>query len=361
MKKIITLGLVLVLVLGALAGCSGTKEKSKNETKVGFIYVGPVGDGGWTYSHDQGRLELEKELGVKTAYIENVPETKKDVENAVKDLVDQGCTIIFTTSFGFMDGTVAAAKANPDVTFMHCSGYETAKNMGNYFGAMEEARYLSGIVAGLDTKTNQIGYVAAFPIPEVVRGIDAFTLGVQSVNPEAQVNVKWTSTWYDPAKEKEAAKALIEEGSDVMAQHQDTTGPQIAAAEKGLHSIGYNTDSSKQVPESFMTAPIWNWGPYYIDVVKSVQDETWKSDSYYGNLKDGLVKLAPLTALAPKEAQAKIEEATKAIESGDLKPFSGPLYDNEGNLKVKKGETMTLEELLAIDWLVKGVNGKVEK
>lgn len=364
MKRLLLLGLSLVLVLTMfLSGC-GSKQTpvpaEKPKVMAGFIYVGPIGDGGYTYAHDQGRLYLEKTLGIKTIYKESVPETQQDVETTVKNMIDQGCNVIFATSFGYMDPIKKIATEYPNVKFMHCSGYEkNDTNFGNYFGAMEEARYLTGIVAGMKTKSDKIGYVAAVPIPEVIRGINAFTLGVQSVNKDATVKVVWTSTWYDPVKEKEAAKVLLDKGCDVIAQHQDTTGPQLAAEEAGKFAIGYNTDSSKQVPKAFMTAAVWNWGPYYVDQVKKIMDGTWKPESYYGGLKDGIVDIAPLTKLAPEGAQAKVDAAKAKIKDGSLNVFTGPIYDQAGTLKVADGKTATHDEVLNMKWFVKGVEGSI--
>lgn len=367
MKKITALVLALVVAMSMFTGCtkkdvsvSGTDSGEKALPKVGFVYVGPVGDGGYTYSHDQGRIYLEKELGVETTFVENVEEGP-ECEKVLNDLIDQGCNVIFATSFGFMDYVEKVAAENPDVKFFHCSGYKNAENFTNYFGRIYQARYLSGIVAGLKTETNEIGYVAAFGIPEVVRGINAFTLGVQSVNPEAVVKVKWTNTWYDPAKEKEAGKALLDENCDVIAQHQDTAGPQQAAEERGKWAIGYNTDSRKEAPGSFMTAPIWNWGPYYVSGVQSVIDGTFQSESYWGGMETGTVALAELTELAPAEAQAAVDAAkAEKIKDGTDTIFTGEILDQEGNVKVAAGQSMTDEELLSFNWFVKGVIGKLE-
>lgn len=363
MKKIISLMLVCLLVLGTTA-CSDEQSKDKSaeaETMtVGFIYVGPIGDGGYTYAHDEGRLYLEKELGVKTIYKESVPENASDVEREIRNMVDQGAKIIFSTSFGFMDGTENMSKEFPEVTFFHCSGHKKTENMANYFGRIYQPRYLSGVVAGLKTKTNKIGYVAAFPIPEVIRGINAFTLGVQSVNPEAKVKVVWTNTWYDPAKEKEAAIALLDDQADIIAQHQDTTGPQQAAEEREAYSIGYNTDMSKMAPKAYMTAPVWHWGPYYVDQVKQVMNGSFKSHAYWGGMKDDIVRLAPLTDNAPAEAKDKVEEAQKAIIDGSLVIFSGPLKNQQGEIKVEEGKALTDEEMLNMMWFVEGVEGKIK-
>ncbi len=371
MKKFLTISMILMLVFTmVLSGCGGSEapdtsedasgDVAENSVKVGFIYIGPVGDCGYTYAHDLGRQYLEDQLGVETIYQENVAESQQDVETAVKNMIDQGANVIFGTSFGYMEPMAQLSPEYPDVAFMHCSGYMTTDNMGNYFGAMEEARYLSGIVAGMKTESNEIGYVAAYPIPEVIRGINAFSLGVQSVNPDAVVNVTWTNTWYDPAKEKEAAKALLDQGCDVITQHQDTTGPQIAAAEKGATAIGYNTDTSELVPDAFMTAPIWNWGPYYVEQVQEVIDGTWAPESYYGGMTDGIVELAPLTDLAPEGAQEAVDEAQAKIIDGSFNIFTGPIYGQDGQIQVEEGQTLTLDELLSMDWFVEGVKGSIQ-
>lgn len=369
MKKLLSLITALVLSLGViLTGCGAQGENigeptndTSKKVKVGFIYVGPIGDGGWTYAHNEGRLVLEKELGVETMFKESVKEDTSEVAKVAEDMIAAGCNVIIGTSFGFMDGIEKAAKDHPEVTFLHCSGYKQAENMSNYFGRIYETRYLSGIVAGLKTKTNKIGYVAAFDIPEVVRGINAFTLGVRSVNSKAVVKVKWTNTWYDPAKEKEAAKALLDEGVDVITQHQDTAGPQQAAEEKGAFSIGYNTDMESKAPKAYMTAPIWNWGPYYVEQVKSVMDETWKSESYWGGLNSGIVDLAPLTANAPKDSKEKVDKAKADIIAGENKIFVGPIKDQSGAIKVQEGKVMSDKELLEMKWFVEGVEGKISE
>ncbi|MCY6484416.1 BMP family ABC transporter substrate-binding protein [Clostridium aestuarii] len=366
MKKIIVLMLTLMMSLSIfLVGCSSENKKNtansqesaegKKEVKVGFIYVGPVGDEGYTYAHDEGRKYLEKELKVATIYKESVKEDTAEVQTVIENMIDEGCNVIIGTSFGFMDGMAKSAEEHKDVKFLHCSGFMSSENMSNYFGRMYEARYLSGIVAGMKTKSNIIGYVGAHELPEVVRGINAFTLGVRSVNSDAVVKVKWTNTWYDPAKEKEAAKALLDEGADIIAQHQDTAGPQQAAEEKGAFSIGYNTDMQKKAPKAYMTAPVWNWGPYYVKQVKAIMDGTWKSESYWGGLKDGVIELAPLTKNAPEGAEGEIKKAQEDIISGENKIFVGPIKDNKGQEKIAKDKVMTDEELLKMDWFVEGV------
>ena len=366
MKKIIALvvSAMLILSFGIIGNAATSTMPAKKTVKVGFIYVGPVGDGGYTFAHNQGRLFLEKTLKVKTIILESIKEDPVEVQKACDRLVDQGVNVIFGTSFGFMDGMVKAAKKYPDVVFMHCSGYKlNDTNMGNYFGRMEQPRYLSGIAAGLKTKTNKLGYVAAFEIPECIRQINAFTLGAQSVNPKVQVVVKWTHTWYDPMKEKEAAKALLDQdGVDVIAQHQDTAGPMQAAQDKGKFAIGFNTDAAKVVPKAYITAPIWNWGPYYVKVVKQVMAGTWKPTSYWGGMQDGIIKLAPLTKNAAPGTAAKIAAAQKKILAKPNMEFAGPIYDQAGKLRVAKGKVLSDAEQLSLDmnWFVKGVIGKAK-
>ena len=365
MKKAILLALMLVTLL--LTACGGAKEEkstAKNnageeQMTVGFIYVGPVGDGGYSYAQDQGRLYLEKETGVKTIFKESVPEGP-EVKEVAKNMIDQGATVIFATSFGYMDYIEELSKEFPNVKFLHCSGYKTTENMSNYFGRMYQARYLTGLVAGLKTKSNKIGYVAAFPIPECIRGLNAFTLGVKKANPNATVEVVWTNTWYDPAKEKDAAVALIDKGADVIGQHQDTAGPQQAAEEKGVFSIGYNTDMSKVAPKANMTSAVWNWGPYFVSQVKSIKDGTWTNKPYWGSMTDNVVDIAPLTSNAPDGAKELIESERAKLLSGEFDVFMGPVKDQSGNVKVAAGSKMTDEEMLAFDWLVEGVVGKTK-
>jgi len=365
MKKITSLLVTLIMVFGLLlTGCSQSSSTTKTttkKTKVGFIYVGAAGDGGYTQAHDQGRLYMAKQLGVETIYKENVKEDTAEVEKVSEDMINQGCTVIIGTSFGFMDGIANQAKKHPEVKFLHCSGYKTADNLGTYFGRMYQMRYLSGIVAGMKTKTHKLGYVAAFELPEVVRGINAFTLGAQSVDPSVIVKVKWTHTWYDPATEKEAAKALISEGVDVVAQHQDSAGAQQAAEEAGIFSIGYDSDMKDKAPNAYMTAPVWNWGPYYVKEVKAIMAGTWKSEQYWGSVTDGIVGLAPLTKNAPVGAQAAIDKAKAEIESGKQKIFVGPIKDQTGAIKVPAGSAMSDKDMLNFDWFVKGVEGKIVK
>lgn len=368
--------LLLILMLVLAVGCgggkqpaetpkepeSGAEQQSPEEPfKVAFIYVGPVGDAGWSYAHDQGKKYMEKELpNVETTIVESVPEGA-DAERVLTQLAEQGNKVIFATSFGYMDYVMKVAEKYPDVVFMHATGYQTAPNAGNYFGRAYQARYLTGLVAGKMTKSNKIGYVAAHPIPEVIRGINAFTVGVREANPDAVVKVVWTNTWYDPAAEKEAGLAVIEAGADVVAQHQDTPGPQQAAEEKGVLGIGYNTDMRSFAPKANLTSPVWNWGPYYTKVVKDVMEGTWQTESYWGGIKDGIIDIGPYGPMVTDQVKQLVDERRQLIVDEEWDVFWGPVKDQSGQVKVPEGSKMTDEEMLSFDWFVEGVDGTIPK
>jgi basic membrane protein A and related proteins len=355
--------LVGVLFISRVGVAAQDATPAGEPIKVGFVYVGPIGDLGWTYAHDQGRLALEEAIpNVETGYQENVPENPADAERVIRQFAQDGYDVIFTTSFGYMDPTINVAQDFPDTTFIHISGFKTADNVGTGFGKIDEPRFVSGQLAGQMTESNQIGYVAAFPIPEVIRGINAFTLGVREVNPEATVRVVWTNTWFNPQTERQAAEALLDGGADVIAQHQDTAGPQQAAEDRGVYSIGYNADMSALAPNAVLTSVIWNWGPYYIDIVESVMDGTWESEQYWGGWPDGIVDLAPIAEFVPEEIRSTIEEEISRFKSGEetiYTIFTGPIADQTGEIRVPDGQSMTDEELLSMDWFVEGVEGEI--
>lgn len=364
--------LVLLAALALITACSSNEQKpaetaaapapaTGKQVKAGFIYVGPVGDAGWTWAHDQGRIAMEKADYVSpSTYIESVPEGAESTR-VINGLVQKGHNLIFTTSFGYMDATLDVAAKNKDVIFMHCSGYKASENVGNYFGRMYEPRYLSGIIAGKMTKTNTIGYVAAFPIPEVIRGINAFTLGVRSVNPEAQVNVVWTQTWFDPGVERDAADSLLDVGADVLAMHQDAPATLQAAEARNAYVVGYNSDMRKFAPNAFLTAPVWNWAALYTKTAEEVHNGTWKSQSIWWGMKEGLVELAPFSDKVPADVQKLVAEKQKAIVAGSLHPFAGPLKDQDGKEVVAAGVTMDDGALLGMNWFVEGVQGTIPK
>ena len=329
-----------------------------DQIKVGFVYSSAHNDEGYSQAHDIGRQAVEA-MGIETAYVENVAETNEACESAIRNLIDQGCNVIYTNSFGFMEATANCAAEFPEVKFDHCSGYTTAENMNTYFGKIYQARYLSGIVAGMKTQVNRIGYVAAMPIPEVIRGINAFTLGVRSVNPEATVEVIWTNTWYDPAVEKQAALEIINTGVDVVAQHQNTTAPQIAAQERGVYAVGYNMSSPDAAPDAYLTAPVFNWDKFYTADVQRVIDGTWTGTKIWDGLETGLVDLDTLTANAPEGAQEAVDTAKEQIISGELHPFAGPLTNQAGEVVVPEGTTMTDDEIWNMNWFVEGVVGDI--
>jgi len=375
MRKALSLTLAVVMLLAtlAMAGCGKTPETNATETvaptattvaakdvKVGFIYIGPITDKGWTEAQNNGRLAMNEACGVESLYVENVPETaacKTDMEN----LIDQGCNVICATSYGFMDYVIEVAKEYPDVIFLHCSGYKTAENVGVYFGKIEQPRYLSGIAAAMKTQTKKIGYVAAMQIPECIRGINAFTLGVQSVDPTITVEVIWTNTWFDMTVEKNAALTLLNKGCDVIAQHQDSSACQIAAEEKGAFAVGYDMAVPDAAPAAYLTAPVFNWSAYYIAEINSIKAGTWKTDNYWGGMKEGVVDLASLSALCADGTQAKVDAAKAKILDGTLENvFVGPIYDQAGTLKVAEGEKLADADQLSMDWFVKGVIGSTK-
>ena len=348
--------LAMVLTLGMVASACGSDDGA--ETKAAFIYVGPVGDAGWTYAHDQGRAAAAAETGVQTAYVEAVPEGTADFGNHVRDFIDQGYNVIIGTSFGYMDDMLALADEYPDVVFEHVSGFkQNDTNFGNTFGRMYEPRFLTGMVAGSATESNLLGYVAAFPIPEVIRGINAFTLGVRAVNPDAQVEVIWTSTWFDPAVEGDSAQALLDKGADVIAMHQDSTAAGEKAEAAGARWVSYNSDMSAFAPNAFLTAPVWDWGPRYVEIIEAAKAGTYEPDAYWGSMADGVVDIADIAADVDAGVKAAVADKKAAIIAGNFHVFSGPINDQDGHLVVAAGETMDDGSMLGMDFFVEGVIG----
>ncbi len=329
--------------------------------RVAFVYIGPVGDLGWTYAHDQGRLAMEDAVpNVETAYIENIPELQADAERAIRGYAEEGYNVIIATSFGYGPAVLAVAPQYPDIQFIHISGYQTAENVSTGFGKIEEARYVTGYVAGMMAETGSIGYVAAFPIPEVLRGINAFTLGAQVANPDVNVQVIWTNTWYDPQVESTAAQSLIDLGVDVIAQHQDTTGPQQVAEAAGKYSVGYNVDMSAQAPEAVLTSAVWNWGSYYTMAAEQIMAGEWSSNQYWGSWADGVVDIAPIADFVPEDVVTEAEAMAQEFRSGAMgitDIFTGPLTQQDGSEGVAEGASMTDEEILNMTWFVQGVEG----
>jgi basic membrane lipoprotein Med (substrate-binding protein (PBP1-ABC) superfamily) len=347
-----------VVIAGACASASTGTPTPAASIKAAWIYVGPTTDGGWTQAHDRGRLAAAKAVGSKvtTTYKENVPEGPQ-VAQVIEDLVKDGNKIIFATSYGFQDAMVAAAAKHPDVYFEQATGSKTGKNMAEYFGAAEDADYLTGMAAGAATKSGKIGFVAPFAIPEVIREINAFTLGAQVSRPGATVKVVWTNTWFDPGKEKKAAESLIAAGVDVLGQGQDSPATGEAAKAAGLKWCGYDSDQSAFAPDAWLTATLYNWGPYYTQRLQMVVDGNWKTGNYWGGLKDGFVTLSPYGKSVSADAQAAIEKKKKALIDGSFYEFTGPLTDQSGAVKVPSGTKLTLDQILSMDWFVQGVIG----
>jgi simple sugar transport system substrate-binding protein len=343
------------------AGLLGRAAIAAEPFKVGFIYVAPIGDAGWTYQHELGRKALVASLGdaVKTTYVENVPEEGADAERVIRKLASEGNKLIYTTSFGFMNPTIKVAAGFPKVDFAHCTGYKRAKNVSTYSARFYEGRYLTGIIAGRMTKSNVIGYVAAFPIPEVVQGINAVTLAARSVNPAVQVKVVFVSSWFDPGKERAAADTLISQGADVVMHHTDSTAVVQAGEEKGVWSFGYDSDMAKFGPKSQLTAVTMVWNGYYIDKTKAAIAGAWKSDDVWGGLKSGMVKLAPLNKAVPEAVAKEVADTQAKIEAGTLMPFAGPVKDQAGAEKIAAGKALTDPEILGMNWFVEGVQGKL--
>ncbi|MGH6949061.1 MAG: BMP family ABC transporter substrate-binding protein [Kiloniellales bacterium] len=358
MIRRVFLTLTAATVLG-LAGAAGGAQAE--QLKVGFIYVGPIGDHGWSYRHDQGRLAIERELAGKatTSYVESVKEGA-DAERVIRQLAASGHELIFTTSFGYMNPTAKVASQFPKVKFEHATGYKRSDNLATYAARFYEGRYVAGVIAGKMTKSNIIGYVGSFPIPEVVRGINSFTLGLRSVNPEATVKVVWANTWYDPGKEGDAAKALIDQGADIMLQHTDSPAPLQVAESRGVYGVGQASDMIKFAPKAQLTAIVDTWGDYYVARAKAVLDGTWESGDVWGGFASGMVTMAPYTNM-PDEV-AKLAAATEAkIKSGALHPFTGPIEDQQGKVRIEAGQTASDELLLTMDWYVEGVEDRLPK
>ena len=351
--------------IGAIAGAAmamaATGAMAADKTKACFVYVGPVGDHGWTYEHDNGRKEVEKAYGdkVETAYVENVKEGP-DAERAIERFARSGCNIIFTTSFGYMEPTLKVAKRFPNVKFEHATGYKQSKNVTSYNAKFHEGRYVQGVLAAKMSKTGVAGYIVSFPIPEVIAGINAFMLGAQSINPDFKVKIVWVNSWMDPGKEADAAKVLLSQGADVLTQHTDSTAAMQIANEQGKFAFGQASDMIKFGPKAQLTAIIDSWGPYYVRRVKDVMEGTWKSQSSWDGMAEGTVSMAPFTNMPEDVAKMAAEIAAK-IKSGELHPFKGPITDQDGKLRAKEGENLSDGDILGMKWYVKGIDDKLAK
>ena len=356
----------IVLVVAAVAavlalGTSPGSAKSTATFKAAWIYVGPHNDGGWSQAHDQGRLAVQKALGskVQTTYKENVPEGPQ-VAQVIEQLIRDGNKIIFGTSFGFQPAMAAAAKKHPDVKFEMATGTIIQKNMAEYYGAGEDAIYLSGIAAGAATKSGTVGYVVPFAIPEVIRHTNAFALGVQKSHPGAKVKIIWTNSWFAPDKEKKAAESLHSSGADVLGQNVDSPSAGQFSEANGIPWVGYDSDAQKFAPHSWLTAAVYKWGTYYTKRVKAAMDGTWKTGNYYGSMRDGFALLAPYGKKVSAKTKALIAKQRALIVSGKWNEFQGPIYDQSGKLRIKPGKRPSFNDLYSMNYLVRGVIGRAK-
>ncbi len=354
MKKII----IALATSAAMLGFA-TAASAQDKTKICFIYVGSKTDGGYSEGHDRGRQELEKAMGdkIETAFLENVPEGP-DAERAVERMARSGCALVFTTSFGFMDATIKVAQKFPDVKFEHATGFKSSENVGTYNARFYEGRYIQGVIAAKVSKKGVAGYIASFPIPEVVMGINAFMLGAQSVNPDFKVKIVWANTWADPGKEADAAKALADQGVDILTQHTDSTAPMQVAAERGIHAFGQASDMIAAGPNTQLTAIVDTWGAYYIKRTQAVLDGTWKSENIWDGLKDGILTMAPYTNM-PDDVKKAAEEVEAKIRSGELHPFTGPVKKQDGSEWLAEGAKSDDGTLLGMNFYVAGIDDKL--
>jgi basic membrane lipoprotein Med (substrate-binding protein (PBP1-ABC) superfamily) len=343
----------------ALAASGSARPHGKSDVlKAAWIYVGPHNDGGWSQAHDDGRLAVQKALGskVETTYKELVPEGPQTCQ-VIESLIRDDNKIIFGTSFGFQPCLASEAKKHPDVYFEQATGTIQLKNMAEYFGAGEDSIYLSGMAAGAATKKGVIGYIVPYPIPEVIRHANAFALGAQATHPGVKVRLVWTHDWVSPAKERKAAESLAAAGADVLGQNVDTPAAGQFAQSKGIPWVGYDSDAKKFAPTSWLTAGVYDWGVYYVPRVKAAMNGTWKTGFYYGSIKDRFTDIAPFGPKVTAKTRAAIMARRAAIVKGTFYEFTGPLYDQAGKLRVPKGKRLTVQDLYAMNWLVRGVIG----
>ena len=351
----------LASAYAAALGMTATAHAA-DPLKVCFLYSNPIGESGWTYQHELARKELVAALGDKitTKYVENIAEGP-DAERVIRNFVQEGCKLVFTPSFGFMEPTLKVARTAPNVIFMNGSGYKTAANVGVYNARYYEGRYIEGVIAGSMSKSGLVGYVGPFPIPEVLQGLNAFTLGLRSVKPQGQVKLIWVNSWYDPGKERDAANALLKLGADTLAYHTSGVAIVNTGEEKGAYTLGYYSDMSKFGPRTNLSSVMQTWGPYYIKVVEDVLAGRWKSDDVLGGLKEGMIHMAPLNQAIPADVKTKVAALERDIASGKVQVFAGPVIDQDGKERVAAGQVMPAADLEKMNYLVKGVDGMLPK
>ena len=340
----------------AAAGLAGPRAFAQDKVKVGFVYVGPIGDYGWTHGHHVGLEAVNEAFGdrVETTFVESVSEGP-DAERVIRQLASAGNQLIFTTSFGFMNSTIRVAQQFPDVKFEHATGYQTAPNVSAYNARFHEGRAVCGTIAGHLSQSGTLGYVASFPIPEVVMGINSLTLAAQKINPAIKTKVVWVNSWYDPGKEGDAAKALIDQGVDIISQHTDSPAPLQVAESRGVYGFGQASDMASFAPAAQLTAILDLWAPYYVERVQAVLDGTWESQSIWWGFDKGMVGMAPYGDAVPADVRAAADAVEAGITDGSLNPFAGPIKNQAGEVVVADGAAMTDEELSVMDWYVEGV------
>jgi simple sugar transport system substrate-binding protein len=355
----------LLLPLGSQAATAGAAAPAAvppgTPLKIGFVYVSPIGSAGWTYQHDQGRLVMERNLGaaVKTTVVENVAEGP-DSERVMRDLAATGHKLIFATSFGYLEPALKVAAEFPDVKFEHMGGYKTAANLNTYNARFYEGRYLAGFLAGRMSKSASAGYVAGFPIPEVIQGINAFTLGMRAANPKAGVKVVWLNTWFDPAKEREAALSLVNQGVDTLTYHSGSTAIPQLAEEKHVMLLGYQSDMRDIAPTAQLSSVTHHWGERYTAVAKAVIAGSWKPQPFWGGVRANVIRLAPLAHGVPVEVAHQVKDLERAMAAGRLNPFSGRLVDQAGAVRQKSG-TLADADIAQMNWFVQGVQGQLPR
>jgi len=356
-----TLLRALAAAIGFSAALTTAAASAADPLKIGFVYIGPIGDHGWTYQHEQGRKYMEEKLGdkVKTSFVENVPEGA-DAERVIRNMAKSDYDLIFTTSFGYMNPTLKVAKQFPKVTFEHATGYKQAKNVGTYLTRSYEGRYVGGFLAAKMTKTKKVGYIASFPIPEVIRDINAIQLALDKYNPGTEIKVVWVNTWFDPGKEADAANALIDQGVDVIFQHTDSPAPIQAAERRGVYSVGYASDMQHFGPKAVLTSIVNDWGPHYTKSAEAVMAGNWKSEDFWGGLAQDSISL-PISDLVPADVKTEAEAIIASIKSGEFHPFTGPIKDQAGEVRIAEGETASIKDLASMNYYVEGVKAEMPK
>ncbi len=351
----------LLLACFAMASAVATRADDRPPLQIGFVYVSPIGEAGWTFQHDQGRLAMERALGarVRTSVVEAVAEGP-DAERVMRDLAARGHKLIFATSFGYLEPALRVAAEFPGVAFEQAGGYKTARNVNTYNARYYEGRYLAGLLAGKASRSGVTGYVAGFPVPEVIQGINAFALGLRAASPKATVKVLWLDTWFDPAREREAAITLVNQGADVLTNHSGSTAVAQLAEETGVGVIAYQSDMRRIAPRAQLTAITHQWGGYYTQVARQVLDGTWRAKPVWGGMKDGFVQLAPLNAAVPRDVAALVAARQAEIVAGRFHPFSGRIVDREGRVR-QAGGVMADAQIATMNYFVEGVVGTLPK